>query len=329
MPRAAPKQPLDTSTRVALLVGKEAFVREAHVQSLTRTLQKTHPGLQVVRLRAGETTIADTLDEARSFALLATHKLILVADANDLIAGESNRRAMERYCQSPTDAATLVLLADTWRKGKLDAMIAKVGAIVPCEALSHADTRRWVISRAKQAHGVPIEPDAAALLIERLGTSLMRLDTELAKLSAHASPIDRSAIESLVPMTREEVIWDIQGDVLAARPEHAARKIREALEVSRHPPVLACWALMDLARKLHAFSRGIDQGIPAPQLARTLKVWGAVGRPLESLARRIDPARAADLLRDAIDTDIALKSGLGDPARRLERLAISISLAAR
>ncbi len=316
---------LDATTRVALLVGKEPFVRDAHLQRLRQALEDAHGEVQIVRLRGSECEIADALDEARSFGLMVTHKLIVVSEAADLVTGESNRRAMERYVQSPTESATLALLSDTWHRGKLDKMIAAVGAIVPCEALAEPDAMRWVEMRASKEHKVRIERDAARLLVERLGTSLQRLDSELAKLAADHPTIDESAVRSLVGKTREEEVWGIQSDLLRSRPGFAVAKIRDALEISRHPPVLVSYALTDLTRKLHARARGLDERIPPAQLAKTLRLWGGSGRAIEDAARRLDPSVAARLFREAIATDAAIKSGLGKPQRRLERLALQIA----
>ena len=323
--KPAPTPTLDQNTRVALLVGKEPFVRDAHLQRLRQALEDAHGEVQIVRLRGSECEIADALDEARSFGLMVTHKLIVVSEAADLVTGESNRRAMERYVQSPTESATLALLSDTWHKGKLDKMIADVGAVVPCEALAEPDAMRWVETRAIKEHKVRIERDAARLLVERLGTSLQRLDSELAKLAADHPTIDESAVRSLVGKTREEEVWGIQSDILRSRPGVAVAQIRDALEISRHPPVLVSYALTDLTRKLHAMARGLDERIPPAQLAKALRLWGSSGRAIEDAARRLGPSVAARLFREAIATDAAIKSGLGKPQRRLERLALQIA----
>ncbi len=322
-PTRAPK--LDASTRVALFLGKEAFVRDAHLANLRRALEQVHGEIQIARFRANEYEIADVLDEARSFGLMTAHKLIIVSDAADLVAGETNRRAMERYVQSPTESATLALLSDTWHKGKLDKMIAEVGAIVPCEALGEPEALRWVEMRASKHHKVRIERDAARLLVERLGTSLQRLDSELAKLAADHPNIDEQAVRTLVGRTREEEVWGIQSDLLRARPAYAIAQVREALEISRHPPVLVSYAMTDLTRKLHAFARGLEERIPPAQLVKILRLWGGSARAIEEAARRIGPEPAARLFREAVATDAAIKSGLGKPERRLERLALQIA----
>lgn len=315
--------------RVVLVVGKETLIRDEHLRSLQESLEQAHGEVQVVRFRAGECDLAEILDEARTAGLLCPHKLVIVAGAQDIITGDGARRAMERFCAEPPDTATLVLLGDTWRKGKLDALIEKAGAIVRCEALSPADTLRWIPARARSAHGATIEPDAARMLLDRLGTDLQELDGHLAKLASTASTITCEMVDRLVARSREEVVWDLQAHVLASAPAHAVRSVREALTISRHPPVLVSYALMDLTRKLCVLARAIDDRIPSAQASKGLRLWGDSARMIEQAARAMGPERCARLFDIAVRLDAGMKSGHPDPERALERLALTVSRQAR
>ncbi len=325
--RATPK--LDPSMRVVLLVGKETLVRDEHLRSLQESLEKAHGEVQIVRFRAGECDLAEVLDEARTAGLLCPHKLVIVAGAQDIVTGDAARRVMERFCAEPPETATLALLADTWRKGKLDALIEKHGAIVHCEALSPADTLRWIPARARSTHGATIEPDAARMLLDRLGTDLQELDGHLAKLASVSPTITSEMVDRLVARSREEVVWDLQARVLASPPAHAVRGVREALTISRHPPVLVSYALMDLTRKLCVLARAIDDRIPSAQASKGLRLWGESARMIEQAARAMGPERCARLFDTAVRLDAALKSGHSDPERALERLALAVSRQAR
>ncbi len=331
MPRrsAAPSPNLDASTRVCLLVGKETLVRDEHLRTLRTALEADHGEVQIVRFRAGECELPDILDEARTAGLLCPHKLVIVSEAQDIVSGDGARRAMERFCTSPPETATLVLLADTWRKGKLDALIEKAGAIVRCEGLSHADTLRWIPARARTAHGATIEPDAARLLLDRLGTNLQELDTHLAKLADASQTITSEMVDRLVAKSREEIVWDLQTRLLASPPDQAAQGVREALTISRHPPVLVSYALMDLTRKLCVLSRAIDDRIPSAQASKGLRLWGPSARLIEQAARTLGADRCSRLFDKAVRLDAGLKSGHPDPERALERLALAISTEAR
>lgn len=269
---------------------------------------------------------AEVLDELRSPGLLAPYKLVIVEDADQLV--KDNARALfERYAQSPSQDATLVLRAETWRPGKLDKLVAAVGSVVKCDQITVPQAINWAVGRSGKRYAAELGRDAAELLVERVGTDLVRLDAELAKLAASAgvgadAVIDRELVAELVAPTREQAVWSIQEDLLSGDPGRAIGRVREALDVSRHPAVLVSYAMMDLASKLHAMSRGLESGEPAQALSKRLKLWGPSGRLIEQTARRTPPERAGELLDLCVEGDAACKSGRGEPDRVLERLAL-------
>ncbi len=313
---------LDADCRVVVLHGKEPHLRSLHTDALRQALEERFGEVERIRFGA-ETALADILDECRSFGLMQQHKLVLVDDADKIVSAET-RPALERYAAGPTDSATLVLRADTWRPGNLDKAIAKVGAVVKCDALSPADAAVWAERRAYKRLGVKIDPAAVAALIERVGTDLGRLDAELAKLAAMAGdePITPALVRESVGMTREEEVWVIQSRLLERSAERAIGAVRDALGPSKQPEALVSFAVIDLARKLHASSRLLRSGAPEMQVARELKIWGESQRPILAAARRAEPGVLADLFDLAVETDAKSKSGRTDPALALETLAV-------
>lgn len=315
--------------RVVILHGKEAFLRGVWADQMRELLEAEHGAVDVLHFDGAGCSIAEVLDEVRSFGLMCAHKMVVVDQADQLVK-EANRPLIERYAASPSEGATLVLRAERWHPGKLDKLVAKVGAVIKCDAIADHQAINWALKRAPKQHGVAIERDAAQLLVQRLGVDLARLDSELGKLAAGADgSITRSAVVEMVGLSREEAVWSIQEDLLVGDAQRAVGRLREAVEVSRHPTVLISYAFVDLARKVHSMARGVDQGQDVRTLAKTLKLWGPSGKLIERAARTMGPARAAGLLRACVDADAASKSGRGEPVSLLERLAIRFALETR
>jgi DNA polymerase-3 subunit delta len=356
---------LSADTRIALLVGKELFLQTEYTARLRKALIERHGEVDTVRFDGQSTPAADVLDECRSLGLMQQHKLVVVDDADQLIrggskkdgdgkkggsrddedeeeeeaseSGASTRPMFERYAQAPTEGATLVLRARKFIPGKLGPMIEKVGAIIKCEAESADTARRWVVARAPERHGVEVEPAAAALLVERLGADLGRLDNEVAKLAASiGAPVDgkgkkgrlpmvtTEAAAELVGVTREEDMWTIKDALLSGDPEAALHQLHAILDRSgKDQAVPVTWACIDAARQLHSLAQGLRQGKNVFSLAGTLKIWPpARAEAMAAVARKLDPRRAAALLAAAVEADRRTKSGLGDGARTLELLAL-------
>ena len=166
-------------SRIVVLTGKEHFLRSGYTDQLRDQLNESQGGeVEVVRFDGDSTPAADVLDECRSFGLMATHKLVVVDDADRLL-NESSRPAFERYAEQPADTATLVLRAEKWNKGKLDKLIEKKGTIIKCDAVAPERAVAWCGGRAKKQHDAALQPRAAQLLVERVGPDLGRLASEI------------------------------------------------------------------------------------------------------------------------------------------------------
>jgi DNA polymerase-3 subunit delta len=361
MARKAPSAPssLSADTRIALLVGKELFLQTEYTAKLKAALKERFGEVDTARFDGQTASAADVLDECRSFSLMQQHKMVVVDDADVLIraggkdkdeegedsddeGGSATRPMFERYAQAPTEGATLVLRAKKFLPGKLGPMIEKVGVIIKCEAESADTARRWLLARAPARHGVQVEPAAADLLIDRLGADLGRLDTEVAKLAAAIGAplqpkgkkdglptVTADAAADLVGVTREEEMWSIQDAMISGDAGRTLSHLHAILDrTGKDQSIGVLWACIDLARKLHAFSRGLRQGQNAFALGKQLRVWpDSRAEAIAAIARRLDPRAAAALLGAAVDADRRSKSGLGHAERQLEVLALRFARA--
>ncbi len=325
---ASPSQPaLDPKGRVFVFHGKDAFLRADYTRQLREKLEEAHGEVESIHFDGTRDALADVLDECRSFGLMQQHKLVVVESADQLVKGES-RPLIERYAEHAPEGATLVLRCDTWHAGKLDKMIEATGGEVhKCEGLAPNEAVAWAIERAKEFHNAALERDAAMLLVDRVG-ELGRIDSEIGKLALDAGKgkISRAQVAEAVGATREEEVWSIQSMILSAGPEELLTRLRAILENSKQDQsVVTMWACMDLCRKLHLASRGLQQGQNPQAVAGALKLWGPSRDMILSAARRLHPATAGKLLSLAVDADRKSKSGLGRTDRLLERLTLQIA----
>ncbi len=335
--RSAPKSTKaaapDGSERVAILKGHEAFLRQHYFEKLREALAKA-TGLEIntIRFDGESAALADVLDECRSPGLLPVHKLVVVDNADKFVR-EATRPALEKYAQDPDDRATLVLRAETWRPGRLDKAVEKVGKVISCEAVGPQQAAQWASARAKGFHKVQLRADAAQVLVDSVGVDLARLDAELGKLATDAvGPIEAPEITAdLVRMhvraTREaEKPWPLQDEILSGQPSRVLSYIELWMgNAPRDQAVPAMWACVDLTRVLATAARMAHSGVPDGAIAKKLNVWPAPkGAAVVRAARRLGPAGAARLHATACEADAAMKRGA--PGRRtLERLCVEIA----
>jgi DNA polymerase-3 subunit delta len=337
-------KPLSADMRVVLLRGPELFLHAQYTRRLVELLRSEFREIEQFRFDGDTITLAEVLDELRTYGLMQHHKLVILDNADQFLAtkkktgddnegdGEElpspNRAAMERYVESPVDNATLLLRAETWRPGRIDKIIDKVGTILRCEELSPADTIVAAVERAQREYNVTLSPQAATLLVDRIGTSLAHIDTELARLSAYVGDngaITPQVIRDFVEPSREEQAWVIQEAVLTGKPGHALTRLTELLEISRQPKELLFWSVTDLLRKLYHASRMTQAGAHPGQVASALKLWGDSRHMILNAATRVQPSRFAQLLHEALASDWRMKTGQRDPIRTLEGLVVRVA----
>ena len=323
--------------RIVVLHGKESFLRSEHTRRVLDALRERFGAVDEFSFDGTSCSLADVLDELRSYGLMSQHKVVIVDQAEQFMQGDDRRRAMERYAESPMQDATLILRSSGWRPGTFDKLVAAVGVILKCEAPGAAEAVRWAVARSQKRHGVELSAAGAQALVDRVGPDLGRLDSELGKLAVGALAmggatgaakvvITPELVKEFTGLSREEQAWEIQGALATGDPAQALAKVDELLRVSRAPEVMLAWSTIDVVRKVHDAAALAAQGQPDGAIAKSLKLWGDGAAVIVRLGRSVPLARAAALLQAAIAADRRMKSGLSpEPSRAIEALAVQIA----
>jgi DNA polymerase III delta subunit len=316
---------------MVILHGKEPFLMSRYTDDLQAVLGEAHGEIERVVFDGETVDLASVLDEVRTFDLLMRHKLVVVDNADAFLAAKgadkSTRQALERYAQSPVSSATLLLRASTWRPGKLDKIVNKKGLVYKLQSYNESDTMRWCVARCEKEHGCTLDAQGAQLLVQRIGVSLTRLDTELGKLSSKVAPettISKDDVIEMVGLSREEQAWEIQSVLLTGNEQASLTKLGELLDVSRQPRELLMWSVVDLTRRLSAAATMLDCGASSGDIRKSLKLFGDGGNRMMSVAKRKSPSHFANLFTEAIAVDARTRSGTLDGRRGLEVLALRV-----
>ncbi len=327
------KQPkFSASMSTVILHGKESFLMSRYTADLVQVLEKEHGDIESIVFDGDTVALSTVLDEIRTFDLLMRHKLVIVDHADSFLAAKgadkkNTRKALERYVESPVSSATLLLRATSWRPGKLDKLVAKNGIVHKLQNYNETDTTRWCVARCKKEHGCSLDHLGAQLLVQRIGVSLTRLDTELGKLSARVAPsttITKENVLEMVGVSKEEQAWEIQSMLLTGNGGASVIKLGELLDISKQPRELLMWSVVDLTRRLSAASTMLSNGSSASEVRSSLKLFGDGGNRMLAIAKRKTPVQFANLFTDAVAIDARTRSGLLDGRRGLELLALRV-----
>jgi DNA polymerase-3 subunit delta len=304
------------------LVGEDSFLQIEALQQIVRSLgnvQRTDFD--------GETTgLAEVMDELRSFSMFAKTRLVVIRSADEFIS--RYRSEMEEYVQSPSDSATLVLRCRSLPGNqKISKLIAKHGTIAKCDPPSEKDLPDWIVRRAKNEHRLQIEPPAARLLADLIGTDLGRLDNELAKLALCVDgKIGLEEINRSVVFQREQEMWHMTDELTSGRTDKALERWRHLLQSDPSSEFRAVtWLGLWLEKAIKALQLR-QQKVSPPAIAKQLRIWPM--SHVDSLLRTVDrlgPQRLYRSLDLLTELDHRSKSGLGEAADNVERFILSIA----
>ncbi|MCH2134274.1 MAG: hypothetical protein MK116_11035 [Phycisphaerales bacterium] len=327
----------DGSSRIVVLVCRDTFLRSHYTAEMATTLESIHGEIDRITFDGEEASIGDVLEELQAVGLLHTHKLIIVDKADRFLASTADekgpsrhRKALSTYAGKPSEGATLLLRAETWNRGKLDELVDLFRVEVdPAMAI------KWSQGRCPKAHGVKIDPEAAELLVHRVGLDLGRLDGELEKLATIASDegsVTAAHVREVVGASREEEAWAIKTSIVLDGPERSLETIREIFDLSRdRKDVPAFWAIIELLRSLYAASTLQRQNLGPRQVQEGARIFDRRTEPRKTaprilkLAAAMEPAEAESRLRDALRIQADLRRGIGDPRHALEGLTVILA----
>ncbi len=334
-----PTSPADVTDQVRLCVifGSEEMLKYEHLETLRKVMRQTHGDFDTVYFDGESASLADVLDEVRTFSLLQSFKFVVVDEADKFVKREGHREALHRYAQNPVEQAVLVLRSSLWNKGKLDDAIQAVGFIARCDPLSANEVKTWLVRRAKAVHQCVLSSDLAGVMVERLGTNLMRLDSELAKLALggdKGASITLAMIEELTGRSSEEKAFAIQQVILQAmlgqtQGQKPGRMMLETLhelvDLARNDEVPVQFAVTDLMRKICFATILRAKKVGDGAIASRLKLWGPAKDGVLTLSQRIKPIDARRWYDRMMDDMLSERQGVGDPLRHLETFCAQLA----
>ncbi|MEZ5417834.1 MAG: DNA polymerase III subunit delta [Vicinamibacterales bacterium] len=269
-------------------------------------------GRDATNAEAREAMLSDVLVTARTLPMMAARRVVLIHDADALLAprrakdeeakaaAPGKRRArgatpaeeFEAYVEAPEPLTTLVLDAPSLDRGRrITKLLLQHAAVVDCGTLETPDdAARWIRARLDQDE-MTMDAPAVRALVEATGLSLSRIRAELEKLVLYAGG------------ARTITAADVR-DVVAPVEEPG-----EDFALGK-----AIWA-GNTAAALREVDALMASGAPAPMV---------LGQIRAAVIRLRPDARARQALRGVLDADLAVKTSRGEPRFVLERLLVDV-----
>ena len=306
-----------------LLAGAEPLLRDEALAAIeAAVLEDASRDFNFDRLEVGSTTPARLEESLAMLPMMARRRLVVLretggrgASVDAALAAVIEAFLGEASAEAPTVLAVVCNKADKrsrWVKAFRDPSL-----LVACDAPTRARELATFLASEASRQELRLEPDAAALLAERIGPQLMLLRQELEKASLLAGPgeaVTRHHVEATIATVAEESIWDLTDAIGAGRVPEATELLAKLVSQGSAPPAIL-GALASHFRRLVRVGHG--ESVPGPPF---------VVRKLEQQARRYSARRLVNGLRAIHRVDVELKgAGVMRPERALEQLVLDLA----
>lgn len=144
-------------------------------------LSDEEKGFNQTILYGRDVTVEDIISTCKRYPMMAERQVVIVREAQDL---SRTIDKLESYAASPTPTTVLVICykyKTLDKRKKLIKLLEKNALVFESKKLYENQVGDW-IRRVLSGKNYSIEPKAAAMLVEFLGTDLSKINNELEKL---------------------------------------------------------------------------------------------------------------------------------------------------
>ncbi|MGY8911562.1 MAG: DNA polymerase III subunit delta, partial [Flavobacteriales bacterium] len=247
---------------IYFLMGEEPYYIDKISDYIEKTvLDEAEKGFNQQVMYGRDASIEDIVASAKRYPMMAERQVLIVKEAQDL------SRTIEKlvsYAQNPQPTTVLVInykYKKLDKRKKLHKAIAKSGLIFESKKLYDNQVADW-IRRVLSGKKYQIEPKAAQMLVEFLGTDLSKIANELDKLMLILpveSIITDKDIEENIGISKDFNNFELQKAVGTKDIKKANRIINYFVENPKNNPTVMTISLLNSFFTKLLFFHGLEK----------------------------------------------------------------------
>jgi len=302
----------------------EAKIDAALARLRARAEREGGPGaLEVFEARDGGAPDAAALIAAIPAMSLTASRRYLLADGVERWSAAQAGKVASALEQLDADT-TVVLVAHGKAPAKLGAAVKSAGGeLLGYDAPRERDLPRRLVADAAE-RGFDLDVAAARLLVERMGTSTVRLANELDRLALWAGPeeeVSLADLEAMVANTSEAVVWALTDALIERRPAEAVLAA-ERLAAQGETVTGLVYALGARLRRAHRALEQLESGRSQKQVTSELDMHPYAAKMLVRGLRGTSIAELRGAIVAVADLEIWCRGG----SEYDERVALTLAV---
>jgi DNA polymerase-3 subunit delta len=308
---------------IYVLIGDDPYLRDQARNRIIRDLIGQADPQTCVSSHDADAALADVLDDLRTLAFLAEHRVVIVRQADPFVS--KYRQQLEDYLARPAATGSLILeVASLPKNQRLYKAADKVGRIVHCKQPTGRDLIAWIRDEAER-RGKKIQPQAASMLADWAGADLAQLSGELEKLATYVGKRDAIAPEdvaAVVPALAAAADFELTNALIAGDLSRALGALPAMLQ-ARGDEFKALGILRWHLHKALAVAQGIAAGRRGEQVAAANKVPRFLTRDFAAMVQGRGLAGIQGDMRRLLAADLAMKTG-AEPRAAMRDLVVGL-----
>lgn len=323
---------------VYVLFGKDRYRMEQFIDYLIGALlEPDEREMGIARFDTGEMPVEEAVLEAETMPFFAARKLVLVRDSSVMAAGAKENAKIEhrpetvlRYMEQPMDTSVVVFAVQADKldeRKKLVKALKERGSVISFPELDGVQLQQWMVKRASEQRR-ELKPEAAQLLIARLGTSMRQIAAEIDKLClfvGEGGTIDEAAAASLTAASAEEDVFALVDAIAELQIGKALQMYRQLLLRREEPIKIA--ALIARQVRIMLQIKELEQHHYSPQqMAGQLGLHPYAVKLAAEKSRKFETRRLGRLLDALAELDYGMKTGRIDKTLGLELFLLSLGV---
>lgn len=198
---------------IYFLMGEEPYYIDRLASYMEEhLLSEEEKGFNQTVLYGRDVSMEDIVSTSRRYPMMAERQVVIVKEAQDLTKTIDK---LESYAANPMPSTVLVFCykyKTLDKRKKVTKLLEKNGLVYESKKLYENQVGDW-IKRVLSGKNYTIEPKAAAMLVEFLGTDLSKINNELEKLQIilpKGSTITPKVIEENIGFSKDFNVFELR-----------------------------------------------------------------------------------------------------------------------
>ncbi len=304
-----------------LICGEEAYLRYQNRDKLLKALSADASSMNFTRYEGDGINPLEIIDMAETMPFLADKRVLLIEDSGFFKNGCPE---LADYLKSPAESAVIIFVEKDLDKRKdIYKALSKTGFEISCDVQDDQMLIRWILSRVS-SEGKNISPGAASFFLERVGTDMSNISTEIEKLVCYCMDRDRITEEDIEAVCANWLTSRIfaMTDAIVERNQKRAIDLYYDLLALKEPPAKILALITRQFNIMLQVKEMTDNRRDKGSIASALKIAPFLVGKYQNWARGYSNQELIDALELCASNDEAVKTGKLDYVISVEMVII-------